>query len=60
MYGEMYGTGTLLKGIKKEAEWLDDAYVRGDKDDAMAHARNLMEGAFVVWRRLMEEKEGGE
>ena len=54
-FGENYGDGTLLKQLKLAAEWLDDAYDDGERDDAMEHAKNLMEGAFVMWRRLMDE-----
>lgn len=61
MFGENYGDGTLLKQLKREVEWLEDAYDAYDHVEAMHHTKNLMEGAFVMWRRLMEyEKEGGD
>ena len=58
MYGERYGTSTLAKSLKTIAEELyfdmdDGVPWEKLKDDA----KKLMEGAIVLWERMVEESE---
>ena len=56
MYGEGYGDGVLARSLARYAEGIRDDVDDGrdvDPEDCIA----LMEGAFVMWRRLMERYE---
>lgn len=58
MFGENYGTSTLLRSLALLAE---DIRKREDYGESLAElqedARRLMEGAIVLWERMMMEGE---
>lgn len=62
MYGESFGTGTLTDELAMIAQ-----RIRADRDDGkpadegmLDDARWLMEGAMVLWTRIMEEVHDGQ
>ena len=58
MFGENYGTATLLRSLALLAE---DIRKREDDGEPFAElqedARRLMEGSIVLWERMMMEAE---
>ena len=58
MFGENYGTATLLRSLALLAE---DIRKREDYGEPLAElqedARRLMEGSIVLWERMMMEDE---
>ena len=57
MYGESYGTGTLCDQLARIARDIRDRRDDGEgADEDMADAAgSLMEGAAVLWMRVLEE-----
>lgn len=57
MYGENYGTGTLSQSLVRIARRIDERRDDGypADEDMVEEARNLMEGAMVLWVRIQEE-----
>lgn len=58
MFGETCGTSTLARKLKQTAtdvyEGMDDGV---PWDELREDAKRLMEGAIVLWERMMEEDE---
>lgn len=61
MYGETQGTNTLARSLRHIAGRLYERLDDGDPWDEVAEdeARTLMEGAIVMWERLVCEARDG-
>lgn len=56
MFGETYGTGTLLKTLEDYATCARRAYEDADRDMAESYARSLVELSATLWIRLIDER----
>lgn len=57
MYGESYGTATLCKELSRLAENVRRMEDEGRPyEDFVDDAKQLMEGAMVLWVRLKEDE----
>ena len=60
MFGENLGTGTLFKSLADYAGYAEDAFDRGDYGEAADYAKSLMQGAAMLWTRMVELRGEGE
>ena len=57
MYGDNLGTGSLWQSIESSLRYARSAYDDGDYLEAMEFLGPVIEGAMVMWRRMVR---GGE
>lgn len=60
MFGENFGTGTLVKSLRDYADYVLIDYESGDYAAAEQNAKSLMHGAMELWQRMVELREEGE
>jgi len=60
MFGENFGTGTLLDSLRDYVGYVRIDYERGCYEDAEQNAKSLVQGAMELWTRMVELRGEGE